>query len=239
MELSPYRRSIGEVLKPTLKGRFGRDRNPPAMLDQEPEDLPGVIIESLGLVSPYGLWPASSGGLKIVAPLVFASSGWVHRPLAPMELGSAWDLPVEALKFINQLQASPEHEAEIFNCISRKPPCKSLWSFGQSMLLFGLRTDLTANPSWVDVDSDTETVKTNNIRGFGMSVDSLELEERKNGSESKEAREAREAKATKEDDAATPVHLWNERVLADWNDRPDQFEAGLKLHVIRTKLLLR
>jgi hypothetical protein len=107
------------------------------------------------------------------------------------------------------------------------------------MHLFGLQSGHKDNLFWVDYDSDAETVKTNNMGGFGISGDSLELEERKTGSESKEAREAREAKATKEDDAATPFHLWNERVLIDWNERVDQCDAGRKLDVIRTKLLLR
>jgi hypothetical protein len=79
------------------------------------------------------------------------------------------------------------------------------------------------------------------VLGFGINSSSSEKEPilKPIGTESSEDLRAREAKATKEDDAAVPIHLWNERVISDWNTRPDQHEASVKLDVIRTGLLLR
>jgi hypothetical protein len=60
IEKIPYCRTVGEILKSTLKGRFGKDRDPP----KPPPALEygarkEVLMESQGLVSPHGLWPAS------------------------------------------------------------------------------------------------------------------------------------------------------------------------------------
>ena len=70
----PYRRSIGEVLKPTLKGRFGRGQDAPKGIQGLEGERRGVVMETEGIVSPYGLWPVSFKSLNVVAPSVYAGS---------------------------------------------------------------------------------------------------------------------------------------------------------------------
>jgi hypothetical protein len=83
-------------------------------------------MESQGLVSPHGLWPASGRGLKVVAPSVFLKSGWVYHKLKAMELGAAWDLPFKTLTSMENHQVDSSEELEVLSNISRTTPCKSL-----------------------------------------------------------------------------------------------------------------
>jgi hypothetical protein len=62
-----------------------------------------VIFEGPQLVSPYGLWPAHFDGLQLIAPSVYAKTGWVWRGLDVSELGAAWDLPVHTVASIRRM----------------------------------------------------------------------------------------------------------------------------------------
>ena len=74
--MSPYRRSIGEVIKPTLRGQFGKSRAAPVTLPVQAEDEKAkVLFEAPQLILPNGLWPVNYGDLKVVAPSVFTKSG--------------------------------------------------------------------------------------------------------------------------------------------------------------------
>jgi hypothetical protein len=234
-----YHRTIGEVLKPTLRGRFGKDRSAPASEVGTDEGTAKVVMEGQGLVSPNGLWPTSYQSLKIVAPSVFSSTGWVHRTLDPVELGAAWDLPVNTLKALERLEKGEFGSHEATQMICRAAPCKSLWAFGQAMCLFGLQANAFGGRQG-DFDQGNRADDEAH-RGFGFYVDDLakEQDSARHGSETAAERRLREAKAVKEDDAAVPVHLWNERVLQDWNARSDQDETSRKLDTIRSKFLLR
>jgi hypothetical protein len=89
---SPYWHSIGEVIKLTLRGQFGKSQTVPVTLTVQAEDEKAkVLFEAPQLISPIGLWPVNYGDLKVVAPSVFAKSGWVWRTLDPLKLGEAWD----------------------------------------------------------------------------------------------------------------------------------------------------
>ena len=59
VETVVYHRTIGEVLKPTLRGRFGKDRTAPAPETRSEDEGVKVVMEEQGLVSPNGLWPMS------------------------------------------------------------------------------------------------------------------------------------------------------------------------------------
>jgi hypothetical protein len=80
------------VIKPTLRGQFGKSQTVPVTLTVQAEDEKAkVLFEAPQLISPIGLWPVNYGDLKVVAPSVFAKSGWVWRTLDPLKLGEAWD----------------------------------------------------------------------------------------------------------------------------------------------------
>ena len=239
METVSYYRSIGEVLKPTLRGRFGKDRAAPSPETRLEEETSKVVMEEKGLVSPNGLWPMSYQNLKVIAPSVFAGTGWVHRTLDPMELGAAWDLPVNTLKALEGLDKGELESQEAVRMICRSAPCKSLWAFGQAMTMFGLQVN-DYEERQAEFGQD-ELLVDEARRGFGFYVDELSKvqDASKQGSETAAERKLREAKAAKEDDAAVPVHLWNSRVLRDWDSRTDQEEAGQRLDTLRSKLLLR
>lgn len=99
----------------------------------------------------------------MLAPSVFSKSGWVHRKLTPMEMGVAWDLPVETLASFANHQGDSSEAAEAISNISHTTSCKSLWSFGQSMLLFGLCPDDMDNDDHLKgQESTTETVRDRN-----------------------------------------------------------------------------
>jgi hypothetical protein len=109
------------------------------------------------------------------------------------------------------------------------------------MLLFGLCPDSMEDfDTLMGQESTTGTKGDSNSRGFGMCLDTLaeDLRTHNISLESKESKEAREAKATKEDNTEAPIHLWNERVLPDWNKRTNQEDASQKLEIIRSKFLL-
>jgi hypothetical protein len=111
LRLSPYRRSIGEVACPTLKGQFGRARSAPASRVKENEGkVERVLFEAPELISPNGLWPVNCGSLKMIAPSVFSKTGWVWRELDPSELGTAWDLPVTLVDVLKKLDGGRERD---------------------------------------------------------------------------------------------------------------------------------
>jgi hypothetical protein len=96
----------------------------------------------------------------MVAPSVFLKSGWVHHKLMAMKLGATWDLPVDMLASLAKNQVDSREELEVFSDISQTTPCKSLWPFGQSMLLFGLCPD-----SMEDFDTLTGQESTTGTKG--------------------------------------------------------------------------
>ena len=121
--------------------------------------------------------------LKIIAPSVFSGTGWVHRTLDPMELGAAWDLPVNTLKALERLEKGGLESHEAVRRICRAAPCKSLWAFGQAMTMFGLQVD-DFGERQVDFGQDNGT-DDGAHRGFGFYVDDLakEQDSEKHGSE--------------------------------------------------------
>jgi hypothetical protein len=106
-----YRRTIGEVLQPTLLGRFGKPMAPPSQKPlSDALDETRVLFEGSNLVLPNGLWPAQYGKLQIVAPSVFSNMGWVWRELDPTELGAAWDLPVAVIKTLKRVDGGKDSQ---------------------------------------------------------------------------------------------------------------------------------
>jgi hypothetical protein len=127
VELSPYRHSIGEVIKPTLKGKFSRSRAAPAIrAGQAADKRAKVLFEAPQLVSPNGLWPVNYGDLKVVAPSVFAKSGWIWRTLDPQKLGVAWDLPGMMVASLKELHRGKERQSTEVRAMYRTAPGKSL-----------------------------------------------------------------------------------------------------------------
>jgi hypothetical protein len=94
-----------------------------------------VLFEAPRVVSPNSLWPICSKRLKLVAPLVFAKTGWVCRKTSPIEQGSAWDLPVRVVKKLKSGLADPEVETKM-DRLCCMAPGKSLWAVGRSVLCF-------------------------------------------------------------------------------------------------------
>jgi hypothetical protein len=90
-------------------------------------------------------------------------------------------------------QADSIKELNVLSNISQTTPCKSLWSFGQSMLLFGLSLDIEED---YDIregrDSSPGTEGNSDSQGFGMRLDTLAGDRKvsKTGLESKERKEA-------------------------------------------------
>jgi hypothetical protein len=220
--LSPYGRSIGEVVKPTLKGQFGRARAAPGIRAPTAADEGArVLFEAPELISPNGLWPVNFGGLKMVAPSVFSKTGWVWRTLDPTELGVAWDLPGTMVGALSKWDKGVESRALEVRAMYRSVPGKSLWTFGHAMECFGLRVTAMQD----DEDQDAESM---GRRGFGLLLDSIIQEEDKEGCEVETSaeRKLREAKATKADDAKVPTQLWDERIWKDWADVPDRVKLS-------------
>jgi hypothetical protein len=172
---STYRHSIGEVLQPTLLGSFGKPKAAPIEKPQDKETGEAtVLFEGDNLVSPNGLWPAKYGNLRIVAPSVFSTTGWVGRKLDPTELGAAWDLPVAFTKVLKRMEGGKETQMLEISKVCRTAPCKSLWAFGYAMKCFGLQ-DVPG-----DFQEDTDTDISGHW-GFGMWMDKFLNEEESTG----------------------------------------------------------
>ena len=119
--------------------------------------------------------------------------------------------------------------------VCRTTPCKSLWTFGQAMKCFGLRSMAIENLF------ETEEGTMGN-RGFGTMVDECIIDEKISASgitETATERRLREAKASKADDADVPIHLWNERVWRNWENKSECPGWTKSLDVIRECLLRR
>jgi hypothetical protein len=235
MQPAGYNRTVGEVLKPVLRGRFGPGRPPPGETpSQKGKGDSRVWFEGPGLVSPKGLWPVSKSTPQVVAPSIFSTTNWVWRNMTAAELGAAWDLPVE---MIGELRESLEAEADQLlrmGAVCRTAPCKSLWAFGQSMLCFGL----LSGPSWnVQAKGQERTGRL----GFGMLLDKEGQRAAGEAAEQEDERlrrGLREIKAAKADDAEVPVYLWNERVLRNTQPNRCSQEVARGLDFIRSHLLL-
>lgn len=117
--------------------------------------------------------------------------------------------------------------------ICRTTPRKSLWAFGQAMRVFLLQERVGSNDwafEWLDWTQDQDSK-----RGFGLRTDQVVRDQAsaRYGVERAMQRRLREVKATKEDDAAVPLHRWKERVISAWAERADQADVGCKLDAIR------
>jgi hypothetical protein len=154
--MSPYRCSIGEVIKPTLRGQFGKSRTVLVTLavQQAEDEKAKVLFEAPQLISPNGFWPVNYGDLKVVAPSVFAKSGCVWRMLDPLELGgAAWDLPGMMVDALKRVEGGKERQSLEVRAMYRTVPGKSLWTFGHAVDCFGLR--VTALEDEADQEEDS------------------------------------------------------------------------------------
>ena len=230
----PYQCTIGEVVKPTLKGKFGKPWSAPVCQAREEEGGKArVLFEAPQLISPHGLWPVNYGDLKMVAPSVFTKTGWVWRTLDPLELGVAWDLPGTMVDVLKKLDGDKERQSLEVKAMFRTVPGKSLWTFGHAMECFGLQAT-----GMQDVVNEEEASM--GRRGFGLLMDSLIQEEGQESYEDKTSaeRRLRDAKAMKADDAEVLTQLWNERVWKDWEIIPDWIKLSRSFDSIRELFLL-
>jgi hypothetical protein len=225
-----YPRTLGHVLDPMVRSIPWRQSE---QMGRETGE--GVLFRDA--IHMDGFLPKQRPLIQVCCKQVLSPTGWAIRQLTAKELARAYDLPTRIG------QSFESWSIKKLPWLSTAP-VKLLQYVGQSLLGGGIIQSM----NWLNVEEQRDSVK--KVTGYkqsctGKSCTEKELSGMDEHSEVNEEVWLQQfSKAVKSDDAATPTHLWNDRV---WRRPHSKVQLGkfkkryasCPLDVIRSCLLHR
>ena len=189
---------------------------------QKPTKIPAVRRTPCGMLSVFGLFPLQARRQKFLVPSVYTTTKWAHRRLNIKEQAHVFDVPLIVLKdlsdtLISKLIDSLDVPLKIL--ISVIPPLLQYCDNASSPTEpIAKRQRVHATPSFAS-GSVGEARGTGGCFDLDCALDTIPnlklsiLVPSKQHSATMPDHDV--TKATKADDAAIPIYIWNDRITSD------------------------
>ena len=196
------KRDVSSIIDPTTLGGTVAPPNPQSSMKH-----PSIRRTACGVLSTFGLFPLLATKQKFLVPSVFSSTKWVHRRLSPHEILHVHDVP---LRIIKLLGSADIHKLQ--RCVDI--PFKVLVSVVSPVLRATMNNKTSTPTHGVCITGGDCSLPTNNkldnLTSSSSTVPVSNAASLKGLVEQEAPHDT--SKATKSDDAAIPMYIWDHRI---------------------------